>query len=228
MSGYNFTDGVRKVLQMSREEAARLHHDHVGTEHLLLSIMREGDGVPAAMMAVLNVNPNDVVSRVEALIKPGTADQTFGPDLPYTSRAKKVLEISMSEAREMAHSHVGSEHLFLGLLREETGITAQVLAPLGIHIDQARAEVLRLVGDRVHEVRSSGHNYRRIRSVAPRRSGIAIRGSTLLLIAGIICSSSGVEAFRHAPDWIGKVVGVLAIAAGLVMTLIRLLFGGRR
>ncbi len=145
MNGYNFTDRVRKVLQMAREEAARLRHEHVGTEHILLAIVEEGEGVASAVLTNLDVDLEEVERRVEAAVKPG-ADRRTGPDLPYTSRAKKVLELAMSEARELNHAYVGTEHLFLGLLREEKGIAAQVLAELGVTLDAARVETARLVG----------------------------------------------------------------------------------
>jgi ATP-dependent Clp protease ATP-binding subunit ClpC len=146
MNGYNFTDRVRKVLQMAREEAARLHHEYVGTEHILLGLIREGEGVAAAVLTNLNVDLDEIQQKIEETVKKGKAPAPEGPDLPYTSRAKKVLELAMSEARELNHSYVGTEHLLLGLLREEKGIAAQVLADAGINLEQARAETLRLLG----------------------------------------------------------------------------------
>jgi ATP-dependent Clp protease ATP-binding subunit ClpC len=133
MNGYNFTDRVRKVLQMAREEAASLHHEYVGTEH------------------IHKVDPKAVLSAVESVVPPGTTSKVAGPDLPYTSRAKKVLELSMTEARDLGHSYVGSEHLLLGLLREERGIAAQALGDFGVRLEQARAELIRLLGDGVDD-----------------------------------------------------------------------------
>src|SRR5215212_8607453 len=146
MNGYNFTERVRKVLQMAREEAQRLHHEYVGTEHILLGLIREGEGVAAAVLQNLNVDLEEIQQKIEETVKKGKAAQTTGPDLPYTSRAKKVLELAMSEARELNHSYVGTEHLLLGLLREEKGIAAQVLADAGVNLDAARQETLRLLG----------------------------------------------------------------------------------
>jgi ATP-dependent Clp protease ATP-binding subunit ClpC len=146
MNGYNFTDRVRKVLQMAREEAARLHHEYVGTEHILLGLIREGEGVAAAVLTNLSVDLDEIQQRIEETVKKGKAPAPEGPDLPYTSRAKKVLELAMSEARELNHSYVGTEHLLLGLLREEKGIAAQVLGDAGVSLEQARAETLRLLG----------------------------------------------------------------------------------
>src|SRR5712664_3031874 len=107
MNGYNFTDRVRKVLQMAREEAARLHHEYVGTEHILLGLIREGEGVAAAVLTNLNVDLEEIQQKIEETVKKGKAAAAAGPDLPYTSRAKKVLELAMSEARELNHFYVG-------------------------------------------------------------------------------------------------------------------------
>lgn len=145
MNGYNFTDRVRKVLQLAREEAARLHHEFVGTEHILLGIIREGEGVAAAVLTNLNVDLEEISARIEETVKQGKAAAQAGPDLPYTSRAKKVLEFSMSEARQLNHAYVGTEHLLLGVLREEKGIGAQVLTEAGVTLEAARSEVLRLL-----------------------------------------------------------------------------------
>ena len=132
MNGYNFTERVRKVLAMAREEAARLHHEYVGTEHILLGLIREGEGVAATVLQNLSVELDEIQQKIEETVKKGKAAQTTGPDLPYTSRAKKVLELAMSEARELSHSYVGTEHLLLGLLREEKGIAAQVLTDANV------------------------------------------------------------------------------------------------
>jgi ATP-dependent Clp protease ATP-binding subunit ClpC len=131
---------------MAREEAARLHHEYVGTEHILLGLIREGEGVAAAVLQSLNVDLDEIQQKIEDTVKKGKAAQATGPDLPYTSRAKKVLELAMSEARELNHSYVGTEHLLLGLLREEKGIAAQVLTDSGVNLDAARTETLRLLG----------------------------------------------------------------------------------
>ncbi|MEP6689966.1 MAG: ATP-dependent Clp protease ATP-binding subunit [Gemmatimonadaceae bacterium] len=151
--GYNFTERVRKVLAMAREEAARLHHEYVGTEHILLGLIREGEGVAAAVLQNLSVDLDEIQQRIEETVKKGKAASSSSPDLPYTSRAKKVLELAMSEARELNHSYVGTEHLLLGLLREEKGIAAQVLTDTGVNLEAARAETLRLLGS---EAQSGG------------------------------------------------------------------------
>lgn len=169
MNGYNFTERVRRVLQIAREEAFELRHEYVGTEHILLGLCREGEGVAAAALDRLDVDRSRVRDAVLEVVKPGPADassvaaasggilgaiaDTIGMgrrdrvDLPYTSRAKRVLELAMSEARDLHHSYVGTEHLLLGLLKEERGIGAQVLTSLGLTTGGVRAEVIRLLGE---------------------------------------------------------------------------------
>jgi ATP-dependent Clp protease ATP-binding subunit ClpC len=142
---YNFTDRVRKVLAMAREEAVRLQHDYVGTEHILLGLIREGDGVAAEVLRSLAADLDELLRLVEENVRPGKASASIG-ELPYTTRAKKVLEYAMAEARELNHSYVGTEHLLLGLLREEKGLAAKVLGELGIGLEEARAEMLKLLG----------------------------------------------------------------------------------
>ncbi|HKK26800.1 MAG TPA: ATP-dependent Clp protease ATP-binding subunit [Gemmatimonadota bacterium] len=149
---YNFTDRVRKVLAMAREEAIRLQHDYVGTEHVLLGLIREGEGVAAAVLTNLAADLDEVQRLVEEHVHKGKSSATIG-ELPYTSRAKKVLEYAMAEARELNHSYVGTEHLLLGLLREEKGLAAKVLGELGIGLEEARSETLKLLGT---EMPSSG------------------------------------------------------------------------
>ena len=173
MTGYNFTERVRKVLAMAREEAMRLQHEYVGTEHILLGLIREGEGVAAAVLLSLDVDGDGVRETIEATVKRGKKNAT-GPDLPYTSRAKKALELSMSEARELNHNYVGTEHLLLGLLREEKGIAAQVLAEAGLGLTEARAEVLRILGTDVGEPHSNvGRNRLKWDPVAGREPRLA-------------------------------------------------------
>ena len=149
---FNFTERVRKVLSMARQEAIRLQHDYVGTEHILLGLIREGEGVAAHVLGNLGVDLDQVHERVTESVRQGKATIALG-ELPYTSPAKKVLEFAMSEARELNHSYVGTEHLLLGLLRESKGIAAQVLNSLGVSVEDARSETLKVLGS---DVSSSG------------------------------------------------------------------------
>jgi ATP-dependent Clp protease ATP-binding subunit ClpC len=145
MNGYNFTQRLRKCLAMAREEAVRLHHDYVGTEHLLLALLREGDGIALVVIDNLSASGATIRDRVLKRLAAGTSHAS---DLPYTNRAKKVLELSMSEARALHHSYVGTEHLLLGLIGEGQGIAAEVLVSLGLTLERVRAETARLLGPR--------------------------------------------------------------------------------
>jgi ATP-dependent Clp protease ATP-binding subunit ClpA len=144
--GYNFTERMRKVLGFSREEAVWLGHEYVGTEHLLLGLIRDGEGVAATVLLNLSVELDEIHQKLMEAVKRGRSARTIAPDLPYTSRAKQVLELAMGEARELNHSYVGTEHLLLGLLREQKGIAAQVLIDAGVNLEAARAETFRILG----------------------------------------------------------------------------------
>ena len=145
---YNFTERVRKVLAMARQEAIRLQHDYVGTEHILLGLVREGEGVAAHVLSNLGVDVEKLHERVEGAVRKGKATIALG-ELPYTSPAKKVLEFAMAEARELNHSYVGTEHLLLGLLREKKGIAAQVLNALDATIEEAREQIRKVLDSEV-------------------------------------------------------------------------------
>ncbi len=146
MNGYNFTESVRHVLAIAREEAVGLHHEYVGTEHILLGLGTEGEGVGVHVLQSLGVSTYDIRQTIIEILKPGRSEKVIGPDLPYTSRAKRVLELALKEARDLNHSYVGTEHLLLGLLAEEKGIAAQVLNHHGATLDAVRAEVVRVLG----------------------------------------------------------------------------------
>ncbi len=149
MNGYNFTDEVRKALACAREESARLRHEYVGTEHMLLGILRD-DNIARQVIQSFGVNPQTLADTLNSVVKRGISGHPGGPDLPYTSRAKKALELTMIEARELNHSYCGTEHMLLGLLREEKGIAAQLLVDAGITLDAARERVLQVIGEPPH------------------------------------------------------------------------------
>lgn len=152
-SSYNFTERVRSCLALAREESHALNHEYVGTEHILLGVIRGGEGVAMATLNILKIDPEKVRQDLLDTVKRGKPGEMHGPDLPYTSRAKKVLELSMMEARDLNHSYVGTEHVLLGLLREEKGIAAQVLRHNGLDIDKARMEILRFLASADHTSR---------------------------------------------------------------------------
>ncbi|MHC5253339.1 ATP-dependent Clp protease ATP-binding subunit [Listeria kieliensis] len=138
-----FTQRAQKVLALSQEEAMRLNHSNLGTEHILLGLVREGEGIAAKALYELGISPEKVQQEVEELIGQGEKTVTT---IQYTPRAKKVIELSMDEARKLGHSYVGTEHILLGLIREGEGVAARVLSNLGVSLNKARQQVLQLLG----------------------------------------------------------------------------------
>ena len=140
-----FTDRARKVMALANQEAQRFNHEYIGTEHILLGLVKEGSGVGANVLKNLDVDLRKVRLEVEKLVKSGPDMVTMGK-LPQTPRAKKVIEYAIEEARSLNHNYVGTEHLLLGLLREHDGVAAQVLMNLGLKLEEVREEVLNLLG----------------------------------------------------------------------------------
>ncbi len=140
-----FTDRARKVMALANQEAQRFNHEYIGTEHILLGLVKEGSGVGANVLKALSVDLRKVRLEVEKLVKQGPEMVTMGK-LPQTPRAKKVIEYAIEEARNLNHNYVGTEHLLLGLLREHDGVAAQVLRNLGLKLEEVREEVLNLLG----------------------------------------------------------------------------------
>ncbi|MEO0631475.1 MAG: Clp protease N-terminal domain-containing protein, partial [Planctomycetota bacterium] len=140
-----FTDRARKVMALANQEAQRFNHEYIGTEHILLGLVKEGSGVGANVLKALGVDLRKVRLEVEKLVKQGPEMVTMGK-LPQTPRAKKVIEYAIEEARNLNHNYVGTEHLLLGLLREHDGVAAQVLRNLGLKLEEVREEVLNLLG----------------------------------------------------------------------------------
>ncbi|WP_243292356.1 ATP-dependent protease ATP-binding subunit ClpC [Bacillus sp. FJAT-47783] len=146
-----FTERAQKVLALAQEEAVRLGHNNIGTEHILLGLVREGEGIAAKALQALGLSPDKIQTEVESLIGRG---QEISQTIHYTPRAKKVIELSMDEARKLGHSYVGTEHILLGLIREGEGVAARVLNNLGVSLNKARQQVLQLLGSNES---SSGH-----------------------------------------------------------------------
>ena len=140
-----FTDRARKVMALANQEAQRFNHEYIGTEHILLGLVKEGSGVGANVLKNLNVDLRKVRMEVEKLVKSGPETVTMGK-LPQTPRTKKVIEYAIEEARNLNHNYVGTEHLLLGLLREQDGVAAQVLMNLNLRLEDVREEVLNLLG----------------------------------------------------------------------------------
>ncbi|AND37729.1 MULTISPECIES: ATP-dependent protease ATP-binding subunit ClpC [Cytobacillus] len=138
-----FTERAQKVLALAQEEAIRLGHNNIGTEHILLGLVREGEGIAAKALYALGLGSDKIQKEVENLIGRG---QDASQTIHYTPRAKKVIELSMDEARKLGHSYVGTEHILLGLIREGEGVAARVLNNLGVSLNKARQQVLQLLG----------------------------------------------------------------------------------
>src|SRR5690349_24133883 len=138
-----FTERARKVLQLAQEEAQRFNHNYIGTEHLLLGLVREGEGVAAKVLGNLGVELNKVRSAVEFII--GRGDRIVLGDIGLTPRAKKVIELAVDEARRLNHHYIGTEHLLLGLVREGEGIAAGVLESLGVNLEKVRTQTIQVL-----------------------------------------------------------------------------------
>jgi len=151
-----FTDRAKKVMNLARQEAQRFNHEYLGTEHILLGLVQEGSGVAANVLKNMGIDLNKIRAEVEKIVKTGPSMVTMG-QLPFTPRAKKVLELSMEEASNLGHNYIGTEHLLLGLIKENEGIAAQVLMNLGIKLEDVREEVLDFLGaDREEEEEEEG------------------------------------------------------------------------
>ena len=149
-----FTERARRVLTLAQEEAHRFNHNYIGTEHILLGLVREGDGVAAKVLSNLGVELNKVRSAVEFII--GRGDRTVLGEIGLTPRAKKVIELAVDEARRLNHTYIGTEHLLLGLVREGEGIAAGVLESLGVNLERVRAETTRILSQSPPQAAAAG------------------------------------------------------------------------
>ncbi len=143
-----FTERARKVIIFAKEEARSFNHDYIGTEHLLLGLVKEGEGVAAAVLQKLGVDLETIRIEVEKLVQPGPQTQVMG-DIPFTPRSKKALELSAEEARALGHNYIGTEHLLLGLVKEGEGMAYRVLLNLGLDLERLRAEIMEILGSGV-------------------------------------------------------------------------------
>jgi len=147
-----FTERARKVINYARQEAQRLGHEYIGTEHLLLGLVREGTGVAATVLQKLDIEPKKIRIEIERLVKERPDAIPTSSKFPFAPRAKKALEFAVEEAKELGHNYIGTEHILLGLLHEGEGHGAQVLMGLGVSLDQVRHEVLELLGAEIKDV----------------------------------------------------------------------------
>ncbi|TAL49219.1 hypothetical protein EPN83_01625 [Patescibacteria group bacterium] len=139
-----FTDRVRKILVNARYEAVRLHREYVGTEHILLALIREENSVAVAALLNLNVNLERIEGRIRETLLGGRASPILSFDIPYTTRTRVALELASDEARDLGCAHIGAEHILLGLMRDTGGLASQILSDAGATLEGVRAEVRRL------------------------------------------------------------------------------------
>ena len=149
-----FTERARKVMGFARREAQRFHHEYIGTEHILLGLIQEGQGVAANVLKSLNIDLEKIRREVEKIVKAGPAMEP-SVQIPFTPRAKKVVELALEEASNLGHNYIGTEHLLLALLREQDGIAAHVLLALGVRLDEVRDEVIEFLGGPASEEAAS-------------------------------------------------------------------------
>ena len=161
-----FTDRARQALRSAAEEARRFNHEYISTEHILLGVIRDQSGVAGSVLKNLDVDLRKIRLEVEKIVQSGP-DMVTMDKLPQTSRAKKVIEYAMEEAKNLNHNYVGTEHLLLGLLREQEGVAAQVLMNLGLKLEDVREEVLNLLG---HDLQSGEQTERASPSGKERKS----------------------------------------------------------
>jgi ATP-dependent Clp protease ATP-binding subunit ClpA len=141
-----FTDRARRVVVLAQEEARMLNHNYIGTEHILLGLVREGEGVAAEALESLGISLDAVRQQVEEII--GQGQEAPSGHIPFTPRAKKVLELSLRESLQLGHNYIGTEHILLGLIREGDGVAAQVLVRLGADLNRVRHQVIQLIAGR--------------------------------------------------------------------------------
>lgn len=156
MADYNFTPEVKAVVNSARENAVRLRHEYIGTEHQLLGIISREDCKGAKVLKRLGLDLDAIATNIENTVKRGKAGQSTGPDLPHTSRAKKVLELAIQESHEQGDKHIGSEHLLIGLVLEEKGIACQILVD---ESDENTAELLELCRAAKKQVEANPHDF---------------------------------------------------------------------
>jgi len=225
-----FNDRAKRVLALAQDEAIRLNHNYIGTEHLLLGLVREGDGVAAGVLASLGVELSEVRTAVEFII--GRGDQTTTPsEITLSPRTKKVIELAIDEARRMGDEHVGTEHILLGLVREGEGIASGILESLGIELGTLRQQVLKVMGR--NEPTSTptptsitAFRERAIRVLQPKRSlrttlltyVVALAPAITAAVAAAVIGAAASVLIRGEIDW-ALVVAVLAgfVTLGLAM-----------
>ena len=185
-----FTDRARRVVVLAQEEARLLNHNYIGTEHILLGLIHEGEGVAAKALESLGISLEAVRSQVEEII--GQGGSSPSGHIPFTPRAKKVLELSLREALQLGHNYIGTEHILLGLIREGEGVAAQVLVKLGADLSRVRQQVIQLLSG--YQGPQGGKEQRRRRHRRPQPARRASRPR-----AARWCSTSSVATSPSSP-----------------------------
>jgi Clp amino terminal domain, pathogenicity island component len=185
-----FTRRARKVVVLAQEEAARLHHNYIGTEHILLGLVSEGEGVASQALTSLGVTLEAVREQVESIV--GYGEGGTGGQVPFTPRAKKVLELGLREAMQLGHNYIGTEHFLLGLVREGQGVASRVFSNLDIAPDRVRREVLRRLGEEPEpgpvgetEAEAAGNRMSFRGQVESLEVGVNVGGRDLTVLVGL-------------------------------------------
>lgn len=224
-----FTERARKVIVYAKEEARRFNHDYIGTEHLLLGLVREGEGVAAAVLQKLGIDLETIRIEVEKMVQPGPQTQVLG-DIPFTPRSKKALELSAEEARALGHNYIGTEHLLLGLVKEGEGMAYRVLLNLGLDLAKLRNEVMELLGsgipgygsqepvksDKTPAIDAYGRNLNKLAKDG-KLDPVIGRKEEIERILQILCRRT-----KNNPVLLGEAgVGKTAIVEGLAQLIVR-------
>ncbi len=218
----HFTDRARKVMQLANQEAQRLNHEYIGTGHILLGLVKEGFGVGARVLKEQAIQLDAIRKRVEEATGLGGVVMTSGK-LPLTELAKKVIEYSIEEARNLNHNYVGTEHLLLGLLREQEGVAAQVLMNLGLKPEDVRDDTVRLlvpISDLGALIQNRKRHFRRLRKQIwaacreYRNLTVFIGGVGATVSSAYVVGTVAAEYQINAGALVGGVIYVLAVALG--------------
>jgi len=209
-----FTSRARAIVVLAQVEARAFNHNYIGTEHLLLGLIKEGEGVAVQALQALGVNLETIRQQVEEKIDAGTQARAASGHIPFTPRAKKVLEFSLREALQLGHNYIGTEHILLGLIREDDGVAAQVLLGLGADHDRTRAEVIHLLVGRESAERvagGEGRSSRRTRAASLAQRAHSIRMPTARMAgAGDV---SVLDALEGISERLGAIEARLGIPA---------------
>ncbi len=184
-----FTDRARRVVVLAQEEARMLNHNYIGTEHILLGLIHEGEGVAAKALESLGISLETVRQQVEEII--GQGQQAPSGHIPFTPRVKKVLELALREAQQLGHNYIGTEHILLGLIREGDGVAAQVLVKLGADLSRVRQQVIQLLQGYQGEERAAASRQ------PPGRAGREDRKLLSQLVDQVTAMESRLAAIEH-------------------------------